>query len=68
MQGVSGIEAKVASAQQIGIRRLLVARDNFEEATSVAGGNLIVLPVDHVREVRGSSSSRCRRLKLDIPP
>jgi ribonuclease HIII len=51
--GVAGIKAKVNAAKRIGIRRLLVPRDNLAEAKSAAGDDLIVLPVANVGEVRG---------------
>lgn len=52
--GVAGIKAKVDAAKRIGIRRLLVSRDNLAEAKSAAGDDLVVLPVANVAEVRGT--------------
>jgi ribonuclease HIII len=52
--GVSGINAKVEAARRIGIRRTLVPRENLREAKSAAGEDVIVLAVEHVREVIGA--------------
>jgi ribonuclease HIII len=49
--GVSGIEAKIDAARRIGIRRVLVPRDNFNRAKDAAGQDIVVLPIEHVRDV-----------------
>jgi len=52
--GVSGINAKVEAAQRIGIRRILVPGENLRDAKNAAGEGIIVVPVEHVREVVGA--------------
>lgn len=52
--GVSGIKAKIEAARRIGMRRVLVPRENLNEAKTVAGEELIVVAVEHVRDVIGA--------------
>src|SRR5262249_15810847 len=51
VSGVSGIKQKIEAARRIGIRRVLVPRENLEEAKAAAGSSLIVVPVSNVQEV-----------------
>ncbi len=54
VKGVTGIAEKIAAARRIGIRRVLVPRENLEEARAAAATDLIVLPVAHIREADGA--------------
>jgi ribonuclease HIII len=49
--GVSGIKEKIEAARRIGIRRVLVPRENFEEAKPFAGADFLVVPVANVSDV-----------------
>src|SRR5438067_5073050 len=51
--GVAGITKKIEAARRSGVRRLLVPKDNREEARAPAGSDLAVLPVGNVAEVVG---------------
>ena len=48
---VTGITQKVQAAKHVGIRRLLVPKDNLKEASSAAGGDVVVVGVSNVSEV-----------------
>jgi ribonuclease HIII len=48
---VTGISQKVEAAKRIGIRRLLVPKDNADEANATAGDELTVIGVSNVSEV-----------------
>jgi ribonuclease HIII len=52
--GVSGMEEKIEAARRIGMRRVLVPGENLNEAKTAAGKELIVLAIDHIREVTGA--------------
>jgi ribonuclease HIII len=52
--GVSGIARKIEAARRIGIRRVLVPRENFEEAKGAAGTALIIVPIANVSDVAGA--------------
>jgi len=62
--GVVGIKAKVDAARRIGIRRLLVSRDNFAEARNAGGSDFVVLPIANVREVRNALSQPMSSIDL----
>jgi ribonuclease HIII len=61
VKAVTGIRQKVEAAKRIGMRRVLVPRENFDEAKAAAGTNLNIVPVGQVTEViaalRQSSSA-----------
>lgn len=52
--GVSGIKEKIAAARRIGMRRVLVPRENRDEAVAAAAGELVVVPIAHVNDVVGA--------------
>jgi len=52
--GVSGIKEKIAAARRIGMRRVLVPRENYDEAVAAASGELVVVAIAHVSEVVGA--------------
>jgi ribonuclease HIII len=55
VKAVSGIEAKIEAARRLGMRRVLVPRDNLSRAREIAANSqLIVLPLEHVRDVRAA--------------
>jgi ribonuclease HIII len=62
--GVVGIRAKVDAARRIGIRRLLVSRDNFAEAKNAGGSDFVVLPIANVREVKNALSQPMSSIDL----
>jgi ribonuclease HIII len=49
--GVVGIEAKLEAARRLGILRVLLPRENIDEAKAGSGGELIIVPIEHVRDV-----------------
>jgi len=52
--GVSGITQKIEAARRIGIRRVLVPRENLEEAKLAAGTALNIVPIANVSDVAGA--------------
>ena len=62
--GVSGIEEKIAAARCIGMRRVLVPRENYDEAVAVAAGELVVVAIAHVSEV--ASAFRQSATSVDL--
>ena len=48
---VSGIRQKVDAARRIGIRRLLVPRENLSDAKSAAESDVLIIPVAHIHDV-----------------
>lgn len=62
--GVTGIKAKVEAARRIGIRRLIVSKDNFMEAQNASGDDLTVFPIANVREVKSIFLQPMARINL----
>jgi ribonuclease HIII len=52
--GVAGIKQKVEAARRVGIRRVLVPRENLADAKAAAADDLVVVPVEHVKELAGA--------------
>lgn len=64
--GVTGIAQKVDAAKRIGIRRLLVPKENADEATSNAGSELVVVGVSNVSEVIELLRQSARSIQLGV--
>lgn len=62
--GVTGIRAKIEAARRIGIRRILVPRENLEEARSAADANLLVVPVGSLSEVTSAFQQSLSSVEL----
>jgi ribonuclease HIII len=64
--GVTGIVKKVEAARRIGIRRLLVQKENAEEASSTAGNELAVIGVSNVTEVIELLRQSARSIQVGV--
>ncbi|MGI9102548.1 MAG: ribonuclease HIII [Terriglobales bacterium] len=51
VRGVNGIPAKVRAAARVGMRRVLVPRENFDEAKAASDKGTLILPIEHVKDV-----------------
>src|SRR5262249_12425257 len=51
--GVSGIRIKIEAARRIGVLRVLVPRENLDEAKKAGVNGLVIVPVSHIDEVLG---------------
>ena len=61
---MSGIARKIEAARRIGIRRVLVPRENFEEAKCAAGTALIIVPIANVSDVAGAFQQSISSVEL----
>ena len=52
--GVVNINAKIEAARRIGMRRVLIPRENLSDVGSHAEGDPLIVPVEHVRDVVGA--------------
>ena len=50
VMGVTSVTQKVQAAKRVGIRRLLVPKDNLNEATSAAADDVVVVGISNVGE------------------
>lgn len=63
--GVVGISEKVAAAEQVGMKRVLVPRDNYSEAAAAAR-DLSVIPVDHINDIVPALRASLTAIELDF--
>jgi ribonuclease HIII len=63
--GVTSIPEKIDAAYRIGMRRVLVPRENFAEAKEHAEERLVVVPITNVREVESALRQPVSAIELD---
>jgi ribonuclease HIII len=64
--GVAGISAKIEAASRLGMRRVVVPKENYPEATSAARHGLVVIPISNIRELAAALRQSVSAIDVDF--
>jgi ribonuclease HIII len=64
--GVTGIRAKVEAAQRLGMRRVIVPKENSDEAIAAANGTLAIIAIGHIQELTAALRQPVSAVDFDI--